>query len=240
MSFPRRALLCALAMALAASPAWAGSETDLPVAAADVPRGSGETVTADPVAPVAKVVDGQISDWVGTPTMYGGTAAYSAGELVYQDHIFDAYGADDGRDAERMTIFDPVREEVPEAYRIDALLEADLPGQVGADTPEPLAYSTNYGDLDHQDEADLLELRVAADATSVYVLARTTTMTTPSGTGLLLLADTNEKASLGEIPFNSGLTSDSADVAVLLGGGRGLVATSSGVTELPAGFGCNQ
>lgn len=235
MSLAPRAVALSLIVALAATPAWAGSETDLPVMGADVPRGTGEAVPADPIAPAAKVVDGQTADWVGTPTMYGGTAAYSAGELIYQDHIFDAYGADDGRDAERMSILDPVREEIPETYRLDALMQADVPGQLGAPTPDQLAYTTDYGDLEHQDEADLLELRVAADASNVYVLARTTTMTTPSGTGLLLLADTNEKGSLGEVPFNSGLTTDTADVAVLLGGGRGLVATSSGVTELPAG-----
>ena len=235
MSLRRRALALSLVAVVVASPAWAGSETDLPVAAADVPRGGGTAEASDPIAPTAKVVDGLIEDWTGTPTMYGGTAVYSAGELIYQDHIFDAYGADNGRDAERMAVLDPLREEVPETYRADALMQADVPGQLGAPTPEQARYTTNYGDLDHQDEADLLELRVAADASNVYVLGRTTTMADSGSAGMLLLADTVEDSSLGDVPFNSGLSTETADVAVFLTGGRALVATSSGITELPAG-----
>ena len=234
MPLPRRILLISLVAVLAAPPAWAGSETDLPVAAADVLRGGLETGAAPATAPSTKIVDGAFDDWTGTPTMFGGTAAYSAGELIYQDHLFDAYGADDGRDAERMEILEPLRAEVPETYRIDALMQADVPGQLGADTPEPLAYSTDYGDLDHRDAADLLELRIAADETNVYVLGRTTTMTDAASTGLLLLADTQE-GSLGSVPFNSGLSTDTADVAVLLFGDRGYVATSSGISELTGG-----
>ena len=231
----RRVLALAVIGALSASPAWAGSETDLPVAAADVPRGTGSYEASGAVAPTTKVVDGQISDWAGAPTMYGGTSTYSAGEFIYQDHLFDAYGSDDGRDAERMEILDPIREEVPETYRVDALMQADVPGQLGAPTPEELSYPTNYGDLDHQDAADLLELRVATDPSSVYVLGRTTTMTGATSTGLLLLADTQDDAALGTVPFNSGLTTETADVAILLTGNRGLVATTAGITELPAG-----
>jgi dienelactone hydrolase len=231
----RRVLALVVIGALSATPAWAGSETDLPVAAADVPRGTGSHETSGSVAPTAKAVDGQITDWAGVPTMYGGTSTYSAGEFIYQDHLFDAYGSDDGRDAERMAILDPVRDEVPETYRVDALMQADVPGQLGAPTPEQLSYPTNYGDLDHQDAADLLELRVATDTANVYVLGRTTTMTEPASTGLLLLADTQDDAALGEVPFNSGLTTETADVAILLTGNRGLVATTAGITELPAG-----
>jgi pimeloyl-ACP methyl ester carboxylesterase len=203
--------------------------------AAEVPRGGGEHVADEAIAPTAKVVDGAIADWTGASTMYGGTSTYSAGEFIYQDHLFDAYGSDDGSDAERMTIVDPLSEEVPEAYRVDALLQADAPGQLGAPTPEQLNFPTNYGNLSHQDAADLLELRVATDQTSVYVLGRTTTMTEPGSTGVLLLADTKPDASLGEVPFNSGLATETADVALLLAGGRGWVATSGGVSELPAG-----
>ena len=235
MSLPRRALTLSLVAVLAASPAWAGSETDLPVIAADVPAGTGTTGGDSATAPTPKVVDGLIEDWTGTSSMYGGTSVYSAGELIYQDHIFDAYGSDDGRDAERMAILDPLREEQPQTYRLDALMQADVPGQLGAPTPDQLKYESNYGDLDNGTVADLLELRVAADATNLYVLGRTTTMKDATSTGLLLLADTNEKTSLGDIPFNSGLTSETADVAVFLSGTRAAVATSSGITELPAG-----
>ena len=231
----RRALILVVSALLVASPAWAGSETDLPLLAADVPRGGGENVSSAAIAPTPKIVDGAISDWTGVSTMYGGTSTYSAGEFIYQDHLFDAYGSDDGRDAERMTLNDQVQDEVPETYRLEALVQADVLGQLGAPSPEQLNYPTNYGDLPHQDAADLLELRVATDATNVYVLGRTTTMTDATSTGLLLLADTKEDAALGDVPFNSGLVTETADVALLLSGGRGLVATDQGITELPAG-----
>src|SRR5512142_2304911 len=54
--------------------------------------------SAADVAPAAHKADGTLGSWVGTPSNYGGTAVYSRGEYIYTDHLFDAYGADDGRD----------------------------------------------------------------------------------------------------------------------------------------------
>ena len=84
------------------------------------------------VAPSAKTVDGSIADWRGRLPGFGGAVLYSRGELLYQDHLFDAWGADDGRDAQRLAVQDPLLEALPETYRIDPALQANLPGEFGA------------------------------------------------------------------------------------------------------------
>ena len=212
--------------------------TDLPVLSREVPRGEVETV-AGPGAPVVgKTIDGDPSDWTGVPTRFGGTVAHSAGELVYQDHLFDAHGPDDGRDASRLETTDPITEIVPEAYRLDALAQADAPGQVGAPTPEQFSYNESYGDAaPHQDASDLHEVRLALDGTDLLLLARTTTMNSPTETGLLLLADTAENEGARDVPFNSGITSEVADSAVFLSGsgGRAVDLSSGAETSLPDG-----
>src|SRR5688500_2637196 len=81
---------------------------DLPVEVPELPvlheaavRGEGVAAPLPRKAPTSKTVDGLTADWRGTATGFGGTMTISRGELVYTDHLFDAYGADDGQDAER-------------------------------------------------------------------------------------------------------------------------------------------
>lgn len=214
--------------------AQVGDSTDLPVLSPETRRGSGTTAPAGTgVTPVAKTVDGDISDWVGAISRYGGTAVYSGGEYVYQDHIFDAYGPDDGRDARRLAQTDPLVEKVPGLYRVDALAQADAAGELGVNDaardaglgPSLEEYQTNdsYGDArDRVDGADLEEVRLATDADSVYLLARTTTMTAPT-TGLVVLADTQPGTAEHDVPFGSGISSTVADVAFFLNGSSGFV-----------------
>src|SRR4051794_40686289 len=162
---------------------------------------------------------------------------YSHGELVYEDHIFDAYGADNGQDAQRMAVQDPLEQAVPETYRIDPALQY-LPGEFGIPTG-PLTLDTHYGDLPHEDEADLSQLRLGTDADGdLWVLARTTTMADAKpATALLLLLDTKPGGAHHAVPFDSGLTTTRADVAVLLAGSRGWTADldTGQITPLPAG-----
>ena len=234
----RIAPLCALALVATLIPVGAsaqtGDPTDLPVLSADVPRGAGTIETGPAVTPTVKTIDGAISDWTGTGSGYAGTLLYSHGELIYQDHLFDAYGADDGRDAQRTGLTDPLEEEAPSTYRIDALMaQADAPGQLGVDTPPQVSYDDTYGDtLDHQDHADLNELRLASDGQDLFILARTTTLRPEDRTALLLLADTGGDPATREIPFNSGLSSEVADVAVFLTGTGGRVVDLASGQEI--------
>ena len=235
-------LMAGVIVALLAAPAAA---TAAPVLSTEVPAGGGKTAPLASAGPHAKEVDGRTGDWRGTLPNFGGAVLYSAGELVYQDHLFDAWGPDDGRDAERLAVQDPLMEAFPETYRIDPALQANLPGEFGLPAPEQLSYSTNYGDLSHVDQADLSELRLAASRRDIFVLARTTTMLEgppgegkdPVRTGLLLLFDSGgaETEPL-PIPFGSGITSTRADTAVLLVEDRGWVADlhSGAVVALPA------
>jgi poly(3-hydroxybutyrate) depolymerase len=240
-SFLAAAIALSLTAVLPASAARAqipeGSPTDLPVLSSETARGTGELVTEDGPSPAAKTIDGSIADWVGRASRFGGTSVVSAGEYVYQDHLFDAYGPDDGRDAARFAQTDALEELRPEFYRIDALSQADAAGELGIPTPEQFSYNATYGDaVDHQDAADLYELRLDAAGDRLSLLARTTTMKSSSDTALLLLADTVPDSPAYEVPFNSGLTTTSADVAAFIADGRVLLADlAAGTVGSPQG-----
>jgi dienelactone hydrolase len=212
---------------------------DPPVAGASVPRGGFELTPTDPVAPNdARSVDGDPSDWLGEAPGYAGAVVHSAGELIYTDHLFDAYGADDGTDTQRREAMRNVEEPLPEAYRLEATITANLPGQVGVPSPPVVGTPAHYGDLDHQHHADLVELRLAADADDLWVLARTSQMASAQDTALLLLLDTDgEESDELEVPFNAGIRTQRANAAVLLADDRGWVADlATGETQaLPAG-----
>lgn len=212
---------------------------DPPLLGAEVPRGMGETVPAEPIDPATeRVVDGEVDDWVGEPSGYAGTVVYSAGELISTDHLFDAFGPDDGRDAERMAVLDPLADTVPETYRLDPVFQADLPGQFGIPTPDAVRADTNYGDTGYRERQDLVELRVTADADDVWLLARTTQLHAADESALLVLADTGGRDDEPvEVPFNAGISSEQADVALLLAGDRGWAAdlATGEIAELPAG-----
>lgn len=238
-SLPVVAALIAAALPLPAATAQVpqGDPTDLPVLSSQTPRGTGSTVDVAGRAPVAKVADGAIADWVGAPSRYGGTVVYSGGELVYQDHLFDALGADDGRDAARLGRTDPAEEVLPGIYRLDALSQADAPGELGIEVPDSHKYDDTYGDaVDHQDSSDLEEVRVAISGSNLALLARTTTMTSAKDTAAVVLADTAPGDISRTVPFDSGLTTSTADVAVFVADGVVRVADlATGEITSPAG-----
>lgn len=222
-----------------------GKVTDLPVLSRETLAGTGRLAPVAGPAATPKTADGDISDWIGTPSRYGGTVVYSAGELVYQDHLFDAYGPDDGRDADRLAATGPIEDAAPETYRLDALAQADAPGELGVPAPEQLSYNDSYGDAaSHQDSSDLEEVRVALSGTDLALLARTTTMTGPADTALLVLADTQPGSATHEVPFNSGLTTSTGDVALFVSNGgvrvadlaTGEVTTAGTAAASPSGW----
>ena len=230
-------IVCAAALLLLLVP---GVAMAAPVLSTEVPAGTGVVASMPSAGPSAKTVDGSIADWRGRAPGFGGALFYSRGELLYQDHLFDAYGPDDGRDAQRLAVQDPLLEALPETYRIDPALQANLPGEFGLPAPEQLEYSTNYGDLEHADQADLSQVRLAASGSDLYLLARTTTMVpdAPAQTAVLVLFDTGgEESEPLDVPFGAGIQTTRADNALLLVGDRGWLADlrSQAVVELPAG-----
>src|SRR4051794_20814938 len=177
-----------------------------PVLTADIPPGAGTVTSLAPARDPARAVDGHVGDWTGRLPGFGGALAYSRGELVYEDHIFDAYGADNGQDAQRLAVEQPLQNAVPETYRVDPALEY-VPEEFGIPTG-PFTYSTHYGDLEHQDQADLSQVRLGTDGGALWLLARTTTMNDAKpATGLLVLLDTRPGSTSRDVGFGSGLTS---------------------------------
>jgi dienelactone hydrolase len=216
-----RAFVFLFSLLVLAAPAAAQAPgVTVPVARTEVAKGAGTIVGLKDRPADARDLDGARGDWNGRLPGFGGVLLYSRGELVYEDHIWDAYGADSGQDAQRLAVQDPLNEAAPETYRVDPALQY-VPGEFGVPTG-PLAYATNYGDLPLQEAADLSELRLGTDADgALWVLGRTTTMKETDHTALLLLLDTVPGETSRPVPYGSGLTTTRGDVAVLLTGDSG-------------------
>src|SRR4051812_37326163 len=222
-------VLAALALPVAA-------HASPPVLTTEVAAGGGTVTPLRSRLDGTRRVDGSAADWRGQLPGFGGAVQYSRGELVYQDHIFDAYGADNGQDAQRLAVQDPLAQAVPETYRVDPALQY-LPGEFGIPTG-PFTLDVHYGDLPHEDQADLSEVRLGAGAgDTLDLLARTTTMADANpATALLVLLDVTPGDTERDVPFNSGLKTTRGDVAFLLAGSRGWRAdlASGEGSELPA------
>jgi predicted esterase len=182
-----------------------------------VARGELIRENAPPRLPTPKTVDGDIADWVGEPSRIGGTSRYDAGEHIYSDFLYDAYGADDGDDAQRLALLMPLAEAESRTSRLDQLFQA-AGDQFGA--PRPAGAPDHYGDVDLRRVADLHEVRWAAEEDALLLLARTTSLTDPSALGLLVLADTRDQPETLGVGFGTDLTSERHDVAVLLTDGE--------------------
>jgi hypothetical protein len=236
-----RRLLIATVVLLAAPASAAAlpvSGVTLPVFRSQVPAGGGTTVALRPALDPPRTVDGHVGDWQGTLPGFGGAMIYSHGELVYEDHIFDAYGPDNGQDAARLAVLDPLTGTVPEFYRLDPAYQY-LPGEFGVPTG-PLTTGTNYGDDPMEAQADLSQVRLGTDpARNLWLLARTTTMNDAKpGTALLVLLDTRPGSTPYKVPFNSGLSTSTGDIAVFLHGSYGAwvdLALPTVVHQLPPG-----
>ena len=192
----------------------------LPLLSEPVRRGGLVRTAAAPRSPAPKVVDGDIGDWIGRPTRLGGTSRLDAGEHIHSDFLFDDFGADDGGDAERLALLDPLREAESRFDRLDALQQA-AGDQFGA--PEPFGTPDHYGDATGPDAADLSEVRWAVQGDDVVLLARTTTLVDPAQLVLVVLADTDTAATRTALGLGTGLDVTSSDTAVVLTSGGGSV-----------------
>jgi len=186
-------IVLSLALVAASAHAILPPGPDLPLLTAETQPGHIVTRDAASRTPSAKVIDGDPSDWIGTPARLGGSALYSAGEYVYQDFLTDDHGADDGRDVKRLKTLDPLRAAEPRTYKLDPV--AQVAGdEFGIGGPPLVSAQPQYGDahlpgaLAH--ESDIEEARVAADGTRLLFLVRTTGMTVVPGTAVLVLIDT--------------------------------------------------
>jgi enterochelin esterase-like enzyme len=189
----------------------------LPALSNPIPRG--EVVLAEPttVRPTAKTADGDLSDWVGEASHVGGATVWDAGEHIYSDFLFDAHGADDGRDRDRLERFAGALYTEERAWRLDQLLRTSG-SQLGV--PEPIGAPDEYGDVPGGLEvADLREVRWAADRPGkrLALLARVTNLTEASRLGVLVLADRGDAGrDPREVGLGTELVTERFDRAVLL------------------------
>ena len=124
----------------------AAARRDAPVARPEVPAGKGTTVGIAPRKAGPRKVDGDRSDWDGQLPGFGGVLMYSHGELVYEDHIFDAYGADNGQDRDRIGRAGPAhRGGSRDSTALDPA-SSTCPGS-SACPPARSTYAMHYGDV---------------------------------------------------------------------------------------------
>lgn len=208
----RRSRLAVAIILLVAVPALgpaAVPETvpDLPILGVETATGSLVRSAAPRVPPTRKTVDGDVSDWTGEITRLGGTAIWSRGEYVYQDYINDAWGADDGFDAERLATLHALKAAEPRTYRADALQQA---AGDQFDAPQPAGALVRYGDVNAphplRTQADIEEVRVAADREGLFLMVRTLGMEDPASTAILVLLDTEPGGSYARSRDLGGVT----------------------------------
>jgi dienelactone hydrolase len=150
-------------------------------------------------------VDGRVNDWRGLTTGLGGTWQYSSGELIYQDHLYDDLGADTRQRSEQ---------------------HGNVTGAPMGDYRYPTD-EIRYG----HNAADLLELRLAADAKSIWILARMNTLKVKDGSVVAIAFDTDGRTTTGggPWPYGAGLSVPGVDRVITLWGSNG------SVTRLPTG-----
>ncbi|MGH3442285.1 MAG: prolyl oligopeptidase family serine peptidase, partial [Nitriliruptorales bacterium] len=175
------------------------------------------------LAGALKTVDGDIGDWArhpsgegagaGVPSGIGGTSMRFAGEHIYSDFLFDAYGADDGDDAERMSFWTPLAEAESRTHRL-AMLQQAAGDQFDAE--RPVGASDHYGDAGSGTAADLLELRWSVQDGDLHLLVRFTNLTAEDRVALLILADVRPEEGEREVGLDTGLATVRHDLAVLL------------------------
>ena len=158
-------------------------EPGVPILNEPVARGGATVTPAEPIAPTPKTVDGEILDWTGRGTGFGGTVVRSAGEVVYRTTSSTPTAPTDGDDADRLAGSGRCRRRWPR--RTGSSSWPSRTSRESSACPRPTRSSGNeqYGDPTRADAADLLEIRVGVRRpTSLWLLARTTTMTTPRPT----------------------------------------------------------
>lgn len=217
-----------LTFAAASAVAGVPEQINPPILSTETETGSIVATAAENVAPTPKVVDGDPSDWTGQSTRLGGTAIYSHGELVYQDFLGDAWGADDGFDADRKATLDTLKNVEPRTYRADVLQQA-AGAQFGADRPvgAELRYGDTAASAGTREQADIEEARIAADATRLYFMVRTLAMATTPATAVLILIDTAPGTGY-VLPESMGGVTTSAEWAFVVDGDELLAAAREG------------
>ena len=149
--------------------------------------------------------DGNLSDWVGDPTSLSGTSRISRGELIYDDWLYDDYGAD-----------------LDQATNPPAFRSYLAPTQGDYRYPTD---SARYG----YNAADLRELRVAADSRGLHLLVYLQTMKASNAAAVTVAIDgPRDRSRSIAWPDGIGLTAPAADRYITFWGTGGWVTDFRG------------
>jgi dienelactone hydrolase len=149
--------------------------------------------------------DGSLSDWHGDPTMLSGETRTSKGELIYDDWLYDDYGAD----------LDQATN--PPAFR------AEL-----APTQGDYRYPTNSARYGYN-AADLRELRLAVDGYGMHLLVFLQTLKERNAAAFTLAIDSaRDSGDTDQWPDGAGVDAPKADHFVTSWGTGGFVTDGRG------------
>jgi dienelactone hydrolase len=167
------------------------------------------SIAAVPAGPAAAAsphrADGQLDDWTGSPTMLSGETRISQGELIYDDWLYDDYGAN-----------------------LDGGPNRPVFRGALAPTEGDYRYPTDdarYG----YNAADLRELRVAADGYGLHLVVFLQTMKTRNAAAFTLAIDApHNRADTDQWPDGAGLDAPLADYFITGWGTGGFVTDGLG------------
>jgi dienelactone hydrolase len=165
--------------------------------------------TAAPAqAATAHRADGNLSDWQGDPTMLSGETRVSKGELIYDDWLYDDYGADLDQ-ATNQPVF-----------------RGNL-----APTQGDYRYPTDAARYGYN-AADIREVRIAADSFGIHVLVYLQTMKARDAAAVTLAIDSQrDPTDTDQWPDGVGITGAPADHFITSWGTGGFVTDGRGHRE---------
>lgn len=157
------------------------------------------------VPAVGATVDGSAAnDWVGASTMVGGTSQVDAGEWIYQDFVYDDYGADIGRGSSNIVSLAPTTGD----FRY----------------PAGSSFAGNA--------ADIVEVRARPVGDDLAVRVSLNTIIDAASPAVGIAIDTGTGTAKAW-PAAAGVSS-TWDHFVTIGGGNATLHTPSGSSALPA------
>jgi dienelactone hydrolase len=157
------------------------------------------------VAATGHRADGNLSDWHGDPTMLSGETRVSQGELIYDDWLYDDYGAD-----------------------LDQATNAPVFRGNLAPTQGDYRYPTNSARYGYN-AADIREVRLAADVYGLHMLVFLQTMKARDAAAVTLAIDSGrDPADTDQWPDGTGIGGPPADHFVTSWGSGGFVTDGRG------------
>ena len=148
--------------------------------------------------------DGRLSDWRGDATMLSGESRLSKGELIYDDWLYDDYGAD-----------------------LDHVSNTPAFRSTLAPTRGDYRYPTNSARYGYN-AADLRQLRVSASGTGLHIAAFLQTMKDPDAAAVTVGLDTGRAREGSGWPDGAGIDSPAADTFITFWGTGGWITDRRG------------